>query len=197
MIITYAYIRIYQSLHAHVERGTFSQDDRFAQQRLKYEKKATTSFLLVLFVFVICNVTSCVIIYIILLCYTCSCDVIHWLRDFQFLMALINCAANQFLYAWRMPPFVRAFKNLFSRTVGCVRSRRVETYTGSVRLSSLTASDNTSTTNQSFHTESLSGAQSLSYRQDFPFAKESLTEEPGTSGEWTLLNSGTREFGNS
>ena len=161
VIITYAYIRIYRSLHAHVERGTFSQDDRFAQQRLKYEKKATRSFLLVLFVFVICNVTSCVIIYIILLCYTCSCDVIHWLRDFQFLMALINCAANQFLYAWRMPPFVRAFKNLFSRAVGCVRPRRVETYTGSVRLSSLTASDSTSTTNQSFRTESLSGAQSL------------------------------------
>ena len=34
-------------------RGTFSHDDRFAQQRLKYEKKATRSFLLVLLVFVI------------------------------------------------------------------------------------------------------------------------------------------------
>jgi len=194
VIITYTYIRIYQSLHAHVERGTFSQDDRFAQQRLNYERKATRSFLLVLSVFVICNVTSCVIIYIILLCYTCSCHVIHWLRDFQFLMALINCAANQFLYAWRMPPFVRAFKNLFSRTVGCVRSRRVETYTGSVRLSSLTAPDNTSTTNQSFRTESLSGAQSLWYRQDFPFVFDKRTRDIRRVDIFELRDSGVREL---
>lgn len=112
LIITFAYIRIYKSLHAHVDNVEATRSDRMMEQRVKYEKKATRSFLLVLFVFVCCNVSSCVIIYIILLCDVCSCDVIHWLRDFQFLMALVNCSANQFLYAWRMPTFKRAFKVL-------------------------------------------------------------------------------------
>lgn len=84
LIITFAYIRIYQSLHAHVDNVEATRSDRMMEQRVKYEKKATRSFLLVLFVFVCCNVSSCVIIYIILLCDVCSCDVIHWLRDFQF-----------------------------------------------------------------------------------------------------------------
>ena len=121
LIITFAYIRIYQSLHAHVENVEATHSDRITQQRVKYEKKATRSFLFVLFVFVCCNVSSCVMVYVILLCDVCSCDVIHWLRDFQFLMALVNCAANQFLYAWRMPTFIRAFKVLLS-----VKKRRVE-----------------------------------------------------------------------
>lgn len=129
LIITFAYIRIYQSLHAHVEHGGTTRSDRMVEQRLKYEKKATRSFIFVLFVFICCNVSSCVMIYVILLCDVCTCDVIHWLRDFQFLMALVNCSANQFLYAWRMPTFIRAFKVLLT-----VKRARV----GSGQLSSIT-----------------------------------------------------------
>lgn len=128
LIITFAYIRIYQNLHAHVEHGGTTRSDRMVEQRLKYEKKATRSFIFVLFVFICCNVSSCVMIYVILLCDVCTCDVIHWLRDFQFLMALVNCSANQFLYAWRMPTFIRAFKVLLT-----VKRARV----GSGQLSSI------------------------------------------------------------
>lgn len=129
VIITFAYIRIYQSLHAHVEHREMTGNDRIMEQRLKYEKKATRSFMFVLFIFICCNVSSCVMIYVILLCDVCACDVIHWLRDFQFLMALVNCSANQFLYAWRMPAFTRAFKVLLT-----VKRARV----GSGQLSSVT-----------------------------------------------------------
>lgn len=114
VIITFAYIRISQSLHAHVEHREMTGSDRIMERRLKYEKKATRSFIFVLFIFICCNVSSCVMIYVILLCDVCACDVIHWLRDFQFLMALVNCSANQFLYAWRMPAFRRAFKVLLT-----------------------------------------------------------------------------------
>ena len=163
VIITCAYIKIYQSLHAHVERrGATTQNDPFTQQRLKYEKKATKSFLLVLFVFICCNVSSCVMVYTILLCDVCSCDVIHWLRDFQFLMALVNCAANQFLYAWRMPMFVRTFKLLLSCAAGSVRRRRVQSCSGPLPLSSLTVTTNdTFTTDRSICTENLSAEQRM------------------------------------
>ena len=126
VIITFAYIRIYQSLHAHIEHGGTTRSDRMI---LNYEKKATRSFIFVLFVFICCNVSSCVMIYVILFCDVCACDVIHWLRDFQFLMALVNCSANQFLYAWRMPTFIRAFKVLLT-----LKGARV----GSGQLSSVT-----------------------------------------------------------
>ena len=129
VIITFACIRIYQSLHAHIEHGETTRSDRMIEQRLNYERKATRSFVFVLFIFICCNVSSCVMIYVILFCDVCTCDVIHWLRDFQFLMALVNCSANQFLYAWRMPTFIRAFKVLLT-----VKGARV----GSGRLSSVT-----------------------------------------------------------
>lgn len=129
IIITFAYIRIYQSLHAHVEHGETTCSDRMMEQRLKYEKKATRSFLFVLFVFICCNVSSCVMVYVILLCDVCSCDVIHWLRDFQFVMALVNCAANQFLYAWRMPTFKRAFKLLLTAKRGRVENGQLSSLT--------------------------------------------------------------------
>ncbi|XP_068744184.1 histamine H2 receptor-like isoform X1 [Montipora capricornis] len=118
--IIYAYIRIYQSLHA--QGHVTAENDRFMDRRIRYEKRATRSFLLVLIVFICCNLSSCAMVYVILLCDVCRCYVIHWLRDFQFLTALVNCAANQFLYAWRMPSFVRAFKRSFHRTVVSTRS---------------------------------------------------------------------------
>lgn len=114
LIITFAYIRIYQSLHAQVEQSGTTRSDRIMERRIKYEKKATRSFFFVIFVFICCNVSSCVMVYVILLCGVCTCDAIHWLRDVQFLMALVNCSANQFLYAWRMPTFIRAFKVLLT-----------------------------------------------------------------------------------
>ena len=143
VIISFAYIRIYQSLHAHVEQVVTTENDRFREQRLKYEKKATRSFLLVMIAFICCNVSSCVMVYVILFCDVCSCETIHWLRDLQSLMALLNCAANQFLYAWRMPTFVRAFKLILPCTAGSVRRDRVESCSSHLQVSSTT----TTTTN--------------------------------------------------
>lgn len=155
--ITYAYVRIYQSLHANVEQGVTTKNDRFRKQRLKYEKKATRSFLLVLFAFICCNVSSCVMVYVILFCDVCSCETIHWLRDLQFLMALLNCAANQFLYAWRMPTFVRAFKLILPCTAGSVRGDRVESCSSHLQVSSITTNNNNNrhSTDTSFCANSL------------------------------------------
>ena len=109
-IIIFAYIRIHRSLHARVVQSQETQVDRIVEHSFQYEKKATRSFIIVLVFFVCCNLSSLVMVYVINFCDTCNCNAIHWLRDYQFLMALVNGAANQFLYAWRMPKFVRVFK---------------------------------------------------------------------------------------
>lgn len=107
-IIVFSYVRIYQSLHSHVEGSHNPSNSRAKGRFIKYEKKATRAFLYILVVFTLFNIPSCTMVYVINFCVTCNCDVIHWLRDFQFLLALFNCASNQFLYALRMPTFLRA-----------------------------------------------------------------------------------------
>ncbi|KAK3748427.1 hypothetical protein QZH41_005766 [Actinostola sp. cb2023] len=112
-IIIFSYVRIYQSLHSHVESNADnSSRDRAKAKIVKYEKKTTRAFLYILVVFMMFNIPSCTMAYVINFCVTCECDVIHWLRDFQFLLALLNCSSNQFLYALRMPQFLRAIGSL-------------------------------------------------------------------------------------
>jgi len=111
-IIIFSYVRIYQSLHSHVEGNNKPSNSRAKGRFLKYERKATRAFLYILVVFTLFNIPSCTMVYVINFCVTCKCSVIHWLRDFQFLLALFNCASNQFLYALRMPTFLRAIARL-------------------------------------------------------------------------------------
>ena len=150
VVISCAYSRIYKSLRVHAERGVTTHNDHIMENRLRYEKKATRSFLLVLFVFICCNVSSCAVVYVIVLCSECSCYAIHWLRDFQFLMALINCAANQFLYAWRMPSFVRAFRLILPCPAGSTSSSRVGNSSNYLQMSSSAAHNNQHSTDRSF-----------------------------------------------
>lgn len=111
-IITFSYVKIYQNLHSHVDKRAGSISSRSQVKILKYEKKATRAFLYILVVFIFFNVPSCIMAYVINFCVTCDCETIHWLRDFQFLSALFNCSANQFLYALRMPLFIRAIRSV-------------------------------------------------------------------------------------
>jgi hypothetical protein len=50
-------------------------------------------------------------------CHTCNCQLIHWSRDLSHLCVLINCCGNQFLYAWRIKCFTRAFRSLVKKPI--------------------------------------------------------------------------------
>lgn len=89
-----------------------------AQKKLVLrEKRITKTFVFVLIAFIICYLPSCIMIYVMNFCTTCSCVVIHWLRDGQFLLVLVNSLINPVIYAWRLPSFRRAF-------VALVKARR-------------------------------------------------------------------------
>ena len=66
-------------------------------------------------------------IYVINLCSTCSCVLIHWFRDLQYLLILVSSAFNQFLYAWRMDGFRRAFGRIHPIFVGWERREKRST----------------------------------------------------------------------
>ena len=108
VIVTFSYCRIYHKLRAQVSRWRSFCQDQIASKAMAMEKQLTRAFNLILMFFILCLVPSCVMIYIINLCDECDCIFIHWLRDLQFLLTLVNCSMNQFLYAWRMPNFRRA-----------------------------------------------------------------------------------------
>ena len=133
-LLLFYFVRIVRSLHVHdkhmktvLRRGT-------QRQSLIVEKKATKSFQMILVLFFLCTFPSCVMIYIINLCQSCDCDVIHWLRDLQYLLLLVNSSCNQFLYAWRMQSFRRAFEAIHLIFTARFKSKRKSTISPSFTI---------------------------------------------------------------
>lgn len=108
VIVAFSYCRIYHKLRAQISRWRSFCHDQVASKAMAMEKQVTRAFNLILIFFILCLIPSCIMIYIINLCDACDCTLIHWLRDLQFLLTLVNCSINQFLYAWRMPNFRKA-----------------------------------------------------------------------------------------
>lgn len=108
VIVTFSYCRIYHKLRVQITRWRSFCHDQVASKAMAMEKQVTRAFNFIIIFFILCLIPSCIMIYIINLCDACDCTVIHWLRDLQFLLTLVNCSMNQFLYAWRMPHFRKA-----------------------------------------------------------------------------------------
>ncbi|KAJ7391596.1 hypothetical protein OS493_017293 [Desmophyllum pertusum] len=129
ILLVFYFVRIVKSLDAHERhmRSVLGQRAQAQRRGLHREKKATTSFLFILLFLFVCSFPSCVMIYVINLCSTCSCVVIHWCRDLQYLLILMNSSLNQFLYAWRMRSFRRAFGRIHPVFIGWERRERRST----------------------------------------------------------------------
>ncbi|XP_031557274.1 neuromedin-U receptor 1-like [Actinia tenebrosa] len=121
-VIVTAFIRIQSKLRRNkvvVEEPNDVNNSRrqIKRKRAAYERRVTNIFKAILVYYGVCNLPAFVFIMITNLCSSCECDVIHWSRDFLQVCILINCCGNQFLYAWRMRCFIRAFKSLVNKSV--------------------------------------------------------------------------------
>lgn len=123
-VIVTTFIRIFSNIRPNkimsVGPQTGEADDSSAKLRLKrteYERRVTSIFRAILIFYTICSVPALIFIFIVNFCSTCNCQLIHWSRDLIQLCVLINCCGNQFLYAWRMRCFTRAFKALVKNRV--------------------------------------------------------------------------------
>lgn len=139
VVLVFVYYRIYHNLKRHKRNSEHIQSIREREKHAKREEKATNSLILITISFVACAFPSCVMIYVINLCHTCNCVLIHWFRDLQFLFLLVNSATNQFLYAWRMRSFRRAFKTIsavqwFAERFGRATSDPIPSRTPSLEL---------------------------------------------------------------
>lgn len=129
-VLCFVYTNIYRRLRMQIKtwgrRQATTVEERSKQkqklQNMKIERKATKSLVLVLLTFILCFTPACVMIYILKFCAKCNCILIHWLRDLQFVIVLLNSGINPFLYAWRMPQFKRALRKF----LGLRPSRQVD-----------------------------------------------------------------------
>ncbi|XP_032234797.2 octopamine receptor beta-2R [Nematostella vectensis] len=122
VIVSFAYVRVYQKLRAQVLRWGSYRQRQMLNKAIIFERKLTKSFLIILAFFTFCLLPSCLMNYVISLCESCDCSTVHWLRDLQFLFTLVNCSSNQFLYAMRSHDFRRAFVTILRlRSVTCLK----------------------------------------------------------------------------
>lgn len=105
IIFFFSYIAIYRKLRVQFQMSSQLQSGTESAQRraLEHEKRIANTFVIILVVYLICYMPSCVLIYILNFCRSCSCVTIHWFRDLQYVFIWLNSSLNPFLYSWRIP----------------------------------------------------------------------------------------------
>ena len=167
VIVTFSYSRMYHKLRVQISRWRSFRQAHFASKVIRMEKKLTKAFHLTISFFILCLIPSCVMIYLLNFCgKECDCNYVHWLRDLQFLLTLVNCAVNQFLYAWRMPSFRRAIAAICSKSAAVHERRGREMQSVAYRVT-ISGNGLTTTEKQAYVTNSrLDNLDVLSRTQD-------------------------------
>ena len=137
-VIVFTYVKIFKAFRAQVRHWDKIHESTLANHAkklaMKWEEKMIKTVVVVLALFIACYLPSCVFVYIINLCVNCGCVFVHWIRDLQFVLVLINSALNPIVYAWRLKNFRRAFARILTCRAFVKQTRRLTT----TRLVSLT-----------------------------------------------------------
>lgn len=82
---------------------------RRRDKTLRRETRITKMFLVVMAAVLGCYGTSAILIYTMSFCKSCDCETLHWCRDLQCILILMNSSVNFFCYGLRSPRFRQAF----------------------------------------------------------------------------------------
>lgn len=117
-VLCLTYVKVFRIFKQQME--TFSpnpasgQQSKIKMRTLKWEKKVTKTFLLMITLFIACFLPSLVLIYIISFCGSCNCVFIHWARDINYIFIMANSSMNPFIFAWKLKPYRKAFVNILT-----------------------------------------------------------------------------------
>ncbi|XP_001624642.3 histamine H2 receptor [Nematostella vectensis] len=121
LVFIFTYVRVFQILKEQMENLSAMEGVNAAAERRHIDREAriTQTYMTVLIVFLACYVPSCIMIYLMNMCSTCSCELIHWFRDLQYILVVVNSLINPLVYAIRMPNFRRAILAMFKVSMCC------------------------------------------------------------------------------
>lgn len=118
IVLLFTYLKIFLSFRSQVQNwenlAETSEDNQASKRAVKWEKKITKTFLIMLALFMACYAPSCIFVYIMNLCTSCSCVLVHVSRDMQIMFVMANSSMNPFVYGWRLENYRRAFKRILT-----------------------------------------------------------------------------------
>lgn len=158
-VLCLTYAKVFQSFKKQVknwdELHSGPDSENYAKMRsIKWEKKVTKTFLIMLALFISCFLPSLILIYIISFCSSCNCLFIHWARDINYILIMANSSMNPFVFAWRLQPYRKAFAKILTCR-GIVRRLRSVSEHLSISMNSLGQSASTSRANEAIREAAL------------------------------------------
>ena len=151
-VLCLTYAKVFQTFRAQVKNwddlhsGPDSDSNHAKIRTIKWEKKVTKTFLIMLALFICCFFPSLILIYIISFCGSCNCMFIHWARDLNYVLIMANSSMNPFVFAWRLQPYRKAFVKIITCRLVVRKLRSVSEHI-SISMNSLGPSTWTSRTN--------------------------------------------------
>lgn len=119
-VLCLTYVKVFKAFKSQVKHWDSlhtdhpDQHNRVKMRTIKWEKKVTKTFLVMLALFIACFLPSLLLIYIISFCGSCNCLFIHCARDFNYILIMANSSMNPFVFAWRLKPYRKAFSKILS-----------------------------------------------------------------------------------
>ena len=151
-VLCLTYAKVFQTFRDQVKNWDDlhsgpDSDSNYAKIRtIKWEKKVTKTFLIMLALFICCFFPSLILIYIISFCGSCNCLFIHWARDLNYVLIMANSSMNPFVFAWRLQPYRKAFVKILTCRLVVRKLRSVSEHVN-ISMNSLGLSTWTSRTN--------------------------------------------------
>ena len=147
-VLCLTYAKVFQSFKNQVKNwdslhSGSDSENHVKMRTIKWEKKVTKTFLIMLALFISCFLPSLVMIYIISFCGSCNCQFIHWARDFNYILIMANSSMNPFVFAWRLQPYRKAFAKILTCR-GVVRKLRSFSQQINISMNSLGPASSTS-----------------------------------------------------
>ena len=118
VVLCLTYVKVFKTFRNQVRTWDRHQGpasyNQTKKRTIKWEKKVTKTFLIMLTLFISCFLPSLILILIISFCASCNCYFIHWARDLNYILIMANSSMNPFVFAWRLRPYRDAFLKILT-----------------------------------------------------------------------------------